>query len=455
MNWWRGKNIKNDNAGFSLIELIIAILILAIITMPFLRLFVTSATVNNKSRRELRATSLAQDIMEGVKSYDLKGLLREFGTDETGSEYVSADDFAVIAKASVDSKYVKEIPPASADSRKSYEFYVTGVKYENSKFNAKITLNPNRFYSHEYMEAGKEIYETLNNDEITSISSVNSANYEYMGSEVKKDGSFKADTKVDGKILEMIKTDHPSVSSYKDINVLGREIEITFDPIAGSDQIQTTIDISYTYKYFDDVGYINARRTVHNTDLDLLGGVTFDSGNYYFYYYPLYKATGGVKDSFKITKNVPDDIRLYIVKQKYIDNTYIEGTHGVTDLPWTGEFLEEELSVSNLHNAEFSYGAQFNLVNCDDFVIRTNLNTCLGDDINDIAELNQITPKLSDVFYDLSGRGIFDSTKRDSKVNDDFIFDVTIQVFEDKPGFSFDSATAADELVILTGNMNN
>lgn len=449
------KNIKKDNAGFSLVEMIIAILILAIITMPFLRLFVTSATVNNKSRRELRATSLAQDIMEGVKSYDLKGLLREFGTDSTGTEYVSADDFAVIAKASVDTKSVTEIPPTTPDTRKSYEFFVTGVKYENSKFNAKITLNPNRFYSHEYMESGKEIYETLNNDEITSISSVNSANYEYMGSEVKKDGSFKADTKVDSKILDIIRTDHPSVESYKDIILLGRDIEITFDPIAGSDKIQATIDISYTYKYYDGVGYINARRTVHNTDLDLLGGVTFDSGNYYFYYYPFYKATGGTKDTFTINKNVPDDIRLYIVKQKYIDNTYMEGTHGVTDIPWTGEILEEELSVSDLHNAEFSYGAQFNLNGCDDFVIRTNLNTCLGNDINDVAELNQITPKLADVFYDLAGRGIFDSTKRDSEVNDDFIYDVTIQVFEDKPGFSFDSVTSADELVVLTGNMNN
>ena len=52
----------NKNAGFSLLELLIAVTILAIITIPMLHMFVTSARINGKSRITLRATVLAQDI---------------------------------------------------------------------------------------------------------------------------------------------------------------------------------------------------------------------------------------------------------------------------------------------------------------------------------------------------------------------------------------------------------
>ena len=63
------QNMKNhkkicSDKGFSLIEIIIAIAILAIITLPLLNAFVTSSKMNALSRNKLLAIETGKNIME-------------------------------------------------------------------------------------------------------------------------------------------------------------------------------------------------------------------------------------------------------------------------------------------------------------------------------------------------------------------------------------------------------
>lgn len=58
------KKIKN-NKGFTLVELVVAIAVLAIIITPILQSFVTSAKMNLKARKTMIATDITQSIMEG------------------------------------------------------------------------------------------------------------------------------------------------------------------------------------------------------------------------------------------------------------------------------------------------------------------------------------------------------------------------------------------------------
>jgi len=55
---------KTDNKGFSLIELLIAIVILGIVVVPLMNSFLYSYRVNSRSRQVLEATTLAQNEME-------------------------------------------------------------------------------------------------------------------------------------------------------------------------------------------------------------------------------------------------------------------------------------------------------------------------------------------------------------------------------------------------------
>ena len=70
----------NRNKGFSLIELIIAIAILAIVLVPVLNAFVTSAKIDGKSKTELQATTAAQNIMEQIRGADFDDLLATSGS---------------------------------------------------------------------------------------------------------------------------------------------------------------------------------------------------------------------------------------------------------------------------------------------------------------------------------------------------------------------------------------
>ncbi|MEE1216420.1 MAG: type II secretion system protein, partial [Agathobacter sp.] len=60
------RKLRDDDRGITLVELIVSIAILAIIVLPFLNSFVMAAKTNAKSKNELNATHLAENIMEGV-----------------------------------------------------------------------------------------------------------------------------------------------------------------------------------------------------------------------------------------------------------------------------------------------------------------------------------------------------------------------------------------------------
>lgn len=60
---------KDNNRGFTLIELVIAVAILAVVVMPLVANFIQSSKMNLKGRKSLNATNLAQDVMEGLSAY--------------------------------------------------------------------------------------------------------------------------------------------------------------------------------------------------------------------------------------------------------------------------------------------------------------------------------------------------------------------------------------------------
>lgn len=70
-----------NNDGFSLIELLIAIVILSIIVVPLLHSFVTSARTNAKSRNTMHATAIAEDVMEQFEAHTLEEMADIYTAD--------------------------------------------------------------------------------------------------------------------------------------------------------------------------------------------------------------------------------------------------------------------------------------------------------------------------------------------------------------------------------------
>ena len=59
------KNIHLNNRGFSLVEIIVSIAVLAIVITPLMNSFITAARVNKDARKVTCAADCAQSIMEG------------------------------------------------------------------------------------------------------------------------------------------------------------------------------------------------------------------------------------------------------------------------------------------------------------------------------------------------------------------------------------------------------
>ena len=113
-------NIKNNNKGFSLVEVLVAIAILGIVTIPLLKAFTTSAVVNRNARRTENANAVATAYMEEFKSLSVKQLLATYPDSYT----------------------------YNSDSGK-YEFDLTGktnsTGANNEKFDVKVVLDPTQY----------------------------------------------------------------------------------------------------------------------------------------------------------------------------------------------------------------------------------------------------------------------------------------------------------------------
>ncbi len=80
---------QSNNAGFTLVELIICVGILAVAAIPLMKSMSMSSRVNAKAQSIQNATSLGEAIMEEMKSSSIDQLRTKYGTDftESGGDY--------------------------------------------------------------------------------------------------------------------------------------------------------------------------------------------------------------------------------------------------------------------------------------------------------------------------------------------------------------------------------
>ncbi|MCH5255825.1 MAG: prepilin-type N-terminal cleavage/methylation domain-containing protein [Lachnospiraceae bacterium] len=115
---------SSDNKGFTLLEVLIAVIILAIVIVPMLHSFVSSHRMNARSKQYMRATTLAQDEMEIFEKEKLEDLqdTSKFSYTVTG-------------------------PDTLGEGR--YEFLREGINNDHSgasvsKFDVLVKLDPER-----------------------------------------------------------------------------------------------------------------------------------------------------------------------------------------------------------------------------------------------------------------------------------------------------------------------
>lgn len=412
----------NKNAGFSLLELLIAVTILAIITIPMLHMFVTSARINGKSRITLRATVLAQDIVEGLKAYHI---------DEIQDQFNGVEDFEMLNTSVIagDCTYKEDVKreidengPDPDDSSKAkpgkYYFVLKNAKLENSRFDVLISVDATG-----YVEGTTPTKHNsfLNTSDVAKVTSTE-----------KNSGYTQKKQWIDSMHEEILKeiqdTNNLGIpKTAQDFNIVGlsckRTINIklyddgTFTDDEGNTITKTNATIYYMYEFsYGGKSYTYSYPSAG--DPNPCGN--FEGNNFYLFYYPLY---GAESDKIVFECKQSKALNLYIAKQ-----------------------VDETMSDSELNAAEKAYKAVVNIEDPskDHFTIRTNLGTNIVNDtflesIHGNAKVpGQVTYQQNGAtmvnkldIFDLGGiRDKEHGADGDNDAITEFIYDIIVEVYE-------------------------
>ena len=233
-------NKKLNSKGFSLIEVLIAVAILAIVTLPILKAFSTSAMVNRNARRQENANTAASAIAEQFKSMTVSRLIEKYG-DTT--KYGLGEKETVNGEAG-DGNYTTKAYEYDEETGK-YKFYVTsrnksyyeGINGEN--FYVEVELNP-KLYENQYDDIGNlltdddNIDNNINSYDMPKFSDINSKdNY------VVRDILYKWDNDAKGDFITKIK-------EYNASN--GKNEQFNPDQVTKSVNVENKISREGTYE---------------------------------------------------------------------------------------------------------------------------------------------------------------------------------------------------------------
>lgn len=454
---------KLNNAGFSFVELIVSVVILAIIVIPIYRLFISSASFTNNSRAKMRTTTLATDVMEGLKAYTIEDLCKQFSATEPGAGHDDSFSFKVIDKTIVNptssdltqkyAPYEDIYDPVLGDSLDGkaddgkYYFFIHNIQMQESsltKYDVRITVDPTGYNGPAASPAPAYLHKMA----------YNSVDYSFSGVNKEKVGIFQEPADVETLLVNEIvdayyddTTDDSdygmkslkellSKAKYSGLNGhINRKMTLLIEKELTSDE--NVLSVTYKYEYPGPDGVTRA----YDASVDVSGKFSFKGNEYhegerytcYFMYYPDYYGT----DSFTIKNaasnesgaNTPVDF--YIVQQA--NSKYSTDISGL----------------------EINYSPAFNVTG--DVIIHTNLGSSIKTDTAVYTRKDSSTGLPTDAttkadelkwpvqisglsaykVYGLGGVPLNTKAEADpmaGKRESGVIFDITVDVFESVDG---------------------
>ncbi len=451
----------HKDAGFSLLELLIAVIILAIIVIPVMHLFLTSNKLNIKSRQTLQAATLAQNIMEGLKAYDIEELKAQFNAPAEGF-YVIDEDLIEGAAAE---ETGMEVDGAGNPSQGIYYFSLRKVSMQGSEFDALIKVD-----ARGYME-GLAVHDNLyNNWDMADARSIDKDNGTFVETEnmrravlasVWKDTAMRTALEADGITKEMF-----DKICFKNQDTLftgiSRIITVDLKENGTDKEGRPKVDMCVTNAY--DFVY---QTTICNTKGDLgslvwvdkmgCGSVSGEGVNINLFYYPLY-GSNVMADEILINNDSNVQLHLLIAKQR-----------PSTEEPDNPEILTD----AQLMAAEMNYEADIYILDGrgasmdkEKFTLKTNLGLNLAGESNpDKKDMN-----IPDQLYingqsmDLSGTSQMNIYTLDGVRSPmgaaplgtditELIYDVEVSVYEE--GAAGRNFPDEERMIVIEGSKTN
>lgn len=335
---------KDNNKGFSLLELLVAVAILAVIVTPFLFAFLTTTRINKSTKEAQRAKFAATNVMEDIRSRDVDSVLAESTLQDDGTY-----------------------------------LYTTTQEADGVDFTVEATLDPRITTKNDKEE---------DEDEATDYNAKALANIYGMSS--KYDGFFELDATTDNSKIEQLaevllgnRNKDKLQQVYDSVN---REIILT---ITGNESGGTDVKVRSEYKMPSGAS-IN---TVSTQDQIVYTDTTGDIElrGIYLFYNPLYNGTKKqAKETITVVneKNIPCTV--YLCKQEWPPTT---GEHADKSFPFftyckydsesdrnSNYLVNVRLKEPKRSDSDIPNGSDANVVT----TIRTNIDT-----LSDVKKLDE------------------------------------------------------------------
>ncbi len=451
----------NKDAGFSLLELLIAVVILAIIVIPMLNLFLASNRLNIKSRQTLRATTLAQDIMEGLKAYDIEELKTQF---TPGNEFYVIDDNLI--KGAIAEETGMEVDESGNPTPGIYYFSLRDVSMQGSKFDALVKVD-----ARGYME-GSAVHDNLfNNSTMADARSIDKNNGTFVETEkirrailkgALEDADIKAALDADNVAQEI--RDGLTFKTLDQVFNVSRTIKVnlkqsdTEKDEEGNFKIYmyVTDEYEFTYPGNPPVAIYGDMGSLVWVQDELYGDVSGEEINVNIIYYPLYVA---IEDKIEINNNSDAKLNLLIAKQ----------------VPSADKNPDEVLTDAQLMAKEMGYAPWVRIngksgpMDVSKFTLKTNLGTNLvgksyltGEHLwdetknifNTPDQFTDTKPAINTVqLYSLDGvRNPMGAAPADTDITE-LIYDVEVSVY--KEGAAGRDFPDDERMIVIEGSKNN
>lgn len=300
------KSPEKKNGGYTLVEIIVAVAILVIVVLPLLHSFVTVARLNAKARKELEATTVAQNVMESIKATPSEELLA------SSEEMLDGAGNAVLDDAGNPKMKVQVVTdPANPGN---YTIYYNQWEVNNKAYRAVVKLDANTYKK--AAETDDDLYNDMPLADVTSMSDETDAFFVQGISEA----------------TEAAKHFGEDSSIYKEMT---RDITVDIESTSG----KTTAFVTVEYMY-EGISYFTMERTcIYSNTGDK------ELENVYVFFQPMYTSSGGqAKESISINNKANLPLNVYLVKQSYTSTSAAEEQNYRVNLdvtePNRTEFLE-------------------------------------------------------------------------------------------------------------------
>lgn len=467
----RNKTRKlNKDAGFSLLELLIAVVILAIIVIPLLNLFLSSNKLNIRSRQTLRATTAAQDIMEGLKAYNLEEIKAQF-TDPASGFYVI--DSRLI-KGGVAEETALEVAPGL------YVFSMKELNMQGSKFDAKIEVDGRGYmtgtltHDNEFNDAALADARSIDKNNGTFVEAEKYRQAALKGAFKNSDMETAIKSRMTAPDLDSAYTNLQDATYFKNLTTLFDRVSrtITIDLSVSSEvdkdgrpKVDMEVTQVYTFVY-KNAGGTDVSVSVMGDSGSLImvdglscGSITQtkdDKVNVNLFYYPLYGASTPDKIIINNTSGVP--VNLLIAKQRHEKED--PSNPGMPDLSDPEYYSDPQLMA-----AEQTYRAEIEIndahFDADTFSLKTNLGLNLvgqkymaGGSIELPAQFSVTGKNLNQLnIYTLDGvRSPLGKAGTPGEATE-LIYDVEVSVYEE--GAAASGFPDDQRMVVIGGSMTN